>query len=176
MTVAEGEGAAAPGALPIDESLFFKLARVVNLTARPFTSGIGRTHGLALNEWRAMLVLASHPGVAATDVASISGLDKMTVSRALAALDRHGRLRKLRDAADARRTLLWLSPAGLKLMQRMAPMAREREDALLAGLNAPERTQLAVLLDQLAQQLLRADEQTEPLKAKQAKRRRAANA
>jgi DNA-binding MarR family transcriptional regulator len=159
MTFAHGDEAGAGGALPIDESLFFKLARVVNLTARPFTAGIGRAHGLALNEWRVMLVLASHPGVAATEVASISGLDKMSVSRALAALDRHGRLRKERDRADARRTHVWLSATGLKLMQRMAPMAKEREDELLAGLSSADRAHLAALLDRLALQLLRADEQ-----------------
>ena len=55
-------------ALPVDSSLFFKLVRVVNLTARPFVETLARTHQLSLNEWRVMVVLASHPGVAASDV------------------------------------------------------------------------------------------------------------
>ena len=63
------EGAAAAkrrprrAALPLDSSVFFKLVRVVNLTARPFSESIGKAHRLSLNEWRVLLVLASHSGV-----------------------------------------------------------------------------------------------------------------
>ena len=68
--------------LPIDDSIFFRLVRVVNLTARPFSESIGKAHRLSLNEWRVLLVLANHAGVAASDVATLTGLDKMSVSRA----------------------------------------------------------------------------------------------
>ena len=37
--------AAAKPVLPIDDSIFFKLVRVVNLTARPFVESIGRATG-----------------------------------------------------------------------------------------------------------------------------------
>ena len=77
-----------------DDSLFFKLVRVVNLTARPFVETLSRQHQLSLNEWRVMVVLASHPGVAAHEVAEITGLDKMSVSRALAALERRRRVQR----------------------------------------------------------------------------------
>ena len=50
----------------VADSIFFKLVRVVNLTARPFVESIGKAHRLTLNEWRVMLVLAAHPGVAAS--------------------------------------------------------------------------------------------------------------
>ena len=50
--------------LPYDGELFFKLVRVVNLTARPFVETLARRHRLSLNEWRVMIVLASHPGSA----------------------------------------------------------------------------------------------------------------
>ena len=113
--------------LPIDESIFFKLVRVVNLTARPFVESIGRGHRLTLNEWRAMLVLASHPGSAAQDVVAHTGLDKMTVSRALAGLQRRGRLvrrdrpgRQAARAADAERR----RRAGLRADRRQRQGAR----------------------------------------------------
>jgi very-short-patch-repair endonuclease len=44
-------------ATPADPSLFFKLVRVVNLTARPFQARVGQQHALTLNEWRVMAVL-----------------------------------------------------------------------------------------------------------------------
>jgi DNA-binding MarR family transcriptional regulator len=133
----------APKRLPIDSSLFFKLVRVVNLTARPFVETLARQHALSLNEWRAMVVLASHPGVAAREVAEYTGLDKMSVSRAIAALDRHGRIRKQPDAADARRTRLWLNRAGQALFRAIGASASAREAQLFGGISAAEQATVA---------------------------------
>lgn len=143
--------ASVPGdRLPIDSSLFFKLARLVNLTARPFLETLSRTHQLSLNEWRVMVVLASHPGCAAHEVAEATGLDKMSVSRALAALARRARVRREPDPADARRTLLRLSAAGQRLFEAIAPAAVHREAQLFAGIGEADQATLARLVDQLA--------------------------
>jgi len=135
--------------LPIDDSLFFKLVRVVNLTARPFVETLSREHRLSLNEWRAMVVLASHPGVAAHEVADHTGLDKMSVSRALAALDRSGRLQRETDPADARRRRLWLSDSGQTLFQTIGRLAAEREVQLFAGISAAEQARVMATIDKL---------------------------
>ena len=66
--------------------MFFKLVRVVNLTARPFNEGIGRGTSLSLSDWRVMTVVGSHPGTTASEVCARTGMDKMSVSRAIAAL------------------------------------------------------------------------------------------
>ena len=68
----------------LEDSVFFKLVSVVNLTARPFQQRVGEQHQLTLNEWRAMAVIGARPGLTATQVADLTGLDKMAVSRALA--------------------------------------------------------------------------------------------
>jgi DNA-binding MarR family transcriptional regulator len=139
-----------PGAaLPLDSSVFFKLVRVVNLTARPFVETLSHRHQLTLNEWRAMVVLANHPGVAASEVAHLTGLDKMSVSRAVAGLVRHGRLRKASDAADARRTLLRLSDEGLALFRTVGRQAGAREKQLFGGVSALELRQLDAIADRL---------------------------
>jgi DNA-binding MarR family transcriptional regulator len=135
--------------LPIDDSLFFKLVRVVNLTARPFVETLSREHRLTLNEWRSMIVLASHPGATATDIVEATGLDKMNVSRAIAALARHGRLVKEIDPADARRARLTLSDAGAALYRRIGASAAEREAQLFAGVSETEQAQMGVTLDRL---------------------------
>ena len=143
-----GRGARS-GPLPIDGSLFFKLVRVVNLTARPFVETLSRAHRLSLNEWRSMVVLASRPGVAATDIVEATGLDKMSVSRALAALARQGRLLKQADPADARRARLTLSPAGQALYRRIGASATVREAQLFAGVTTAEQAQMGRTLDRL---------------------------
>ena len=143
--------------LPMDDSIFFKLVRVVNLTARPFVESVGRRHKLSLNEWRVMLVLASHPGAAAQEVALHTGLDKMTVSRALAGLARHGRLVKKLDPADKRRTCLWLSATGQRVYEKIGVSGKARETQLFAAVGAAEQAQLGRTLDTLIETLLKVD-------------------
>lgn len=144
-------------ALPIDSSVFFKLVRVVNLTSRPFVETLSRRYRLSLNEWRVMVVLASHPGVAARDVVDHTGLDKMSISRALAGLAADGRLERAPDTADARRTRLWLSDAGRTLFQTLGVHATAREQALFAGVSAGEQAQLMRTVDKLIDALQKAE-------------------
>jgi DNA-binding MarR family transcriptional regulator len=143
--------------LPVDDSIFFKLVRVVNLTARPFSESIGRSYHLSLNEWRILLVLANHPRVVASEVAALTGLDKMTVSRAIAALERRGRVVRKVDATDRRRMLLRLSAAGERLYERIGLPAKARERSLFRGIAAADQERLEHLLDRLIANLLTAD-------------------
>jgi len=135
--------------LPVDSSLFFKLVRVVNLTARPFSETVGKDNELSLNEWRAMVVLASHPGVAAAEIAEATGLDKMAVSRAIAGLDRAGRLRREPDPNDQRRSLLFLSAQGQRVFTRVGRTAKRREAELFSALGPTDAELLNAALDKL---------------------------
>ena len=143
--------------LPVDDSIFFKLVRVVNLTARPFSESIGKSYHLSLNEWRILLVLANHPRVVASEVAALTGLDKMTVSRAIAALERRGRVVRKVDATDRRRMLLRLSAAGERLYERIGLPAKARERSLFRGMGDADQERLGRLLDRLIDNLLTAD-------------------
>jgi DNA-binding MarR family transcriptional regulator len=146
-----------PALLAMDDSIFFKLVRVVNLTARPFVESIGRAHRLTLNEWRVMLVLASHPGSAAQEVVAHTGLDKMTVSRALGGLQRRGRLVRRKDAHDKRRALLTLSAAGQRVYGQIGVGVKAREQQLFAALSRADQRRLGRTLDTLIATLLAAD-------------------
>ena len=149
--------AAPAAALPIDSSVFYKLARVVNLASRPFVETLSRRYRLSLNEWRVMVVLASHPGVAARDVAEHTGLDKMSVSRALAGLVRDQRLERAPDPQDARRTRLRLSDAGSALFADLGRHARAREQVLFASVDAADLQHLMQTVDQMSAALQRAE-------------------
>jgi len=133
----------------LEDSVFFKLVRVVNLTARPFQQRVGRQHQLTLNEWRAMAVLGAQPGLTATQVADLTGLDKMAVSRALAGLQRHKRLHRHEDPTDQRRSRLYLSSIGKALYATASAQAREREAELFAGVDPAELRGMNATLDKL---------------------------
>ncbi|MGJ7510505.1 MarR family winged helix-turn-helix transcriptional regulator [Variovorax sp. GT1P44] len=133
----------------LKDSVFFKLVRVVNLTARPFQQRVGEQHQLTLNEWRTMAVLGAHPGLTATQVADLTGLDKMAVSRALAGLQRHKRLHRHEDPTDLRRNRLYLSSIGKDLYATVSAQAREREAELFAGVAMEELRAMNATLDKL---------------------------
>jgi len=141
----------------LDDSLFFKLVRVVNLTARPFNEGLGRRHDLSLSDWRVMMVLGSHPGTTASDVCQRTGMDKMSVSRAIAALARKRRVLRKPDPTDGRRTQVWLSRAGQRLFDELSVSARERERQVFGGVGVQEQARLSDTLDRLIDALVAAD-------------------
>jgi DNA-binding MarR family transcriptional regulator len=133
------------------------MVRLVNLAARPFQEGIGRRHRLGLSEWRTLAVLHAHPGSAAVDIAHRTGLDKMSVSRALASLERAGRLVRRVDPSDGRRALATLTPAGRALFRALRGSAREREEAVTGSLTAAQKRQLAAALERMTRSVLEAD-------------------
>jgi DNA-binding MarR family transcriptional regulator len=143
--------------LPNDGELFFKLVRVVNITARPFVEKLARKHRLSLNEWRVMIVLASHPGCAAHQIVDATGLDKMSVSRAIAALERHGRISKRADPHDARRALLELNRPGWRLYENLGSAGRARELELFARFDDASKLELEALVDRLIDAIQAAD-------------------
>ncbi|HYF59406.1 MAG TPA: MarR family transcriptional regulator [Burkholderiaceae bacterium] len=147
----------ADGSAPVDRTLLFSLIRLVNLAARPFQEGLGRRHGIGLAEWRALAVLSSRPATTASEIAQRTGLDKMTVSRALGALERGGRIVRRPDPDDGRRALVSLTAAGRRLFEALWKQARGREEHALAGLTEAERTRLARLVDRMSDALLAAD-------------------
>ncbi len=142
---------------PHDRTLLFAMVRLVNLTARPFQEGIGRRHRLGLSEWRVLAVLHGHPGSAASEIAQRTGLDKMSVSRALASLEAAGRVVRRPDPDDGRRALATLTPAGRALYRDLRGPARERERAVTGALSAAERRQLMALVHRMTESVLETD-------------------
>lgn len=133
--------------LPIEQSLFFRLVQAVNLTARPFGRLYGRKYRLNLTEWRVMITLASQPGASANDIARLTGMDKMTVGRALAAMIRNGYVTRRRAPTDRRRWVSALTARGRRVFATIAPRGAAREAALFAGFTADERAVFGHLLD-----------------------------
>jgi DNA-binding MarR family transcriptional regulator len=131
------------------DPLFFKLVRVVNLTARPFQESVGRQHQLTLNEWRVLSLLGAEPGLTATQVAELTGMDKMGASRAIAGLSRRRRLQRREDPADQRRSRLYLTSAGKALCSTVGELAKAREAALFARVKPADLGRLDGILDSL---------------------------
>jgi DNA-binding MarR family transcriptional regulator len=73
----------------------------------------------------------------------------MNVSRALAGLRKAGRIEDGRDPENHRRTLLWLTKAGRKTFEEIAPHSEEQAERLLGALTESELDVLGTLIDKL---------------------------
>jgi DNA-binding MarR family transcriptional regulator len=127
----------------------FRLLKLTNLLSRPFFGQFAKQHELTLTEWRTIVVLATHPGSAAQDIAAMTGLHPMNISRALAGLRQAGRVEEARDPDNHRRTLLWLTKSGEKTFRDIAPHSERQAARLLDALSPSELSALAKIVDKL---------------------------
>lgn len=107
--------------------------------------------GLTYPQYLALLALWERDGVTVSELGERLGLDSGTLTPLLKRLQALGLLARARDAADERRVRIHLSPAGLALRARAAPIP----DQMLArsGLAAPEAHALAEKLHALRHHL-----------------------
>jgi len=108
-----------------------------------------RDENITIPEWRVLAVIGESERVAARDVVRRTPMDKMTVSRAVASLEQKGFVNRAPDAADRRVSMLSLSEAGRTLFDRVAALALDFEDALMATLEPEEAAAFRLALEKL---------------------------
>jgi DNA-binding MarR family transcriptional regulator len=144
------------------DRLLARLLRVVNPAAapaagaaaegeaqpdRPVTEHTAATEAgfpaVSASEARALIELLSARGIAQGQLAALLGLEKSTVSRLAAGLERKGWLRRGRDGENQRYVRLYLTPEGRTIAAQVWQAWQSRQARILAGLSAEERTGLA---------------------------------
>ncbi len=110
-------------------------------------------HRLAPQQFWMLMAVRERPGTTLTEVAQRMRIDPPTASRVLTALNRRGLVRPRPDAGDRRRSLVFLTPAGERLSQGLAPIADEVRDAIVDGMSPAEVDALAQGLKQVISNL-----------------------
>src|SRR6478736_3145380 len=136
--------------LHLEKFLPYRLSVLSNTVSSAIAAAYFMNFGLSIPEWRVMAVLAANPGLSAAEVTARTAMDKVAVSRAVAALLAAGRLHRTTAPADRRRTHLALTAAGERVYARVVPMALEYERSLVAPLSKRDRA----ALDRLVRVLL----------------------
>jgi DNA-binding MarR family transcriptional regulator len=103
----------------------------------------GAAGPISASEARALIELVSAHGIAQGELAGLLGLDKSTVSRLAASLERKGWVRRGRDEANQRYVRLYLTPAGGAAAARVWQTWQARQARILAALSEDERAGLA---------------------------------
>ncbi|MBK8544123.1 MAG: MarR family transcriptional regulator [Caulobacteraceae bacterium] len=135
--------------LVLEDFLPYRLSILSNRVSRAIAARYAEAFDLTIPEWRVIAVLGRRPGLTAKEIAEATEMDKVAVSRAVAKLVDSKRVAARADRKDARRQILSLTSQGENVHARIAPIALESEQRLLASLDAHERDQLDTLLGRL---------------------------
>jgi len=97
---------------------------------------------MSASEARALIELVSARGIAQGELAAVLRLDKSTVSRLAAGLERKGWVRRGRDEDNQRYVRLYLTPEGAQMASRVWQAWHSRQARILAALSTDERAGL----------------------------------
>ena len=135
--------------LLLEQFLPYRLSVLTNTVSSTLAGEYQARFGMSVPQWRVMAVLGRFPDLSASEVAEKTAMDKVMVSRAVAALIDAGRIDRRMDDTDRRRSVLRLSAAGRAVYDEIVPIARAYERRLLAALNADD----AAVLDRILKKL-----------------------
>jgi DNA-binding MarR family transcriptional regulator len=96
------------------------------------------------SEARALFELLAARGIAQGELAGLLGLEKSTVSRLAASLERKGWVRRGRDTGNQRYVRLYLTDDGRSVAARLWRGWHDRQARILGSLSEEERTGLAL--------------------------------
>lgn len=108
-----------------------------------------RRFGITVPEWRVLVTLAEYGELQSKQIAAHTSMDKVRVSRAVAAMSDKGLVSRRPCDRDSRAAHLTLTGEGIALYRRIVPEALAWEEQLLEPLSATEREDLFALLDKL---------------------------
>jgi DNA-binding MarR family transcriptional regulator len=126
-------------------------ASLPDVASRPDASGLPDAAGLSdiaglavsASEARALIELVAARGIAQGQLASLLGLEKSTVSRLAAGLERKGWIRRGRDEENQRYIRLYLTPEGRLIAAEVWRAWQSRQARIIGSLSDEERAGLS---------------------------------
>lgn len=146
--------------LRLADFLPYQLSFTSNLVSEAIASEYQAVFGLGIPEWRVLAVIAEHAPVTQLKIRQITLMDKVTVSRAAAALEAKRLTDRVPNEEDRRSHLLRLTAKGQELYQRIVPLALEIEAQLFASLSSDEAKQLGIILRRIDTHVLQMSRST----------------
>lgn len=126
--------------------LLDRVDRAVAASLAPVTAA----EGVSRDGWRVLLMLARGGGRSMGEIASHTALPAPTATRVVDRLVEAGLASRRTDPVDRRRVLVHLAADGRSVIERVCGLVERRVGSVLGSVHAPERAQLADLLEALA--------------------------
>ncbi len=125
--------------------LLLQAREAVMLHTRPSL----RAHGLSDQQWRVLRVLGEHGTVETGRVAREAFILGPSLTGVLARMERDGLIRRERDPADQRRSVVRATPRGKRLVTKLSDAIEAHYVWLESTLGKPQLQQLYDLLDRV---------------------------
>ena len=135
--------------LKLDDFLPYRLSIASNRVSAAIASAYQALFGLKISEWRLVAVIAEGPGMTQQALGLATRMDKVTVSRAAAALVERGLVARQPNPGDQRSHMLALTATGQALYDDVAPKALELEARVFAGFSQAEIKAFRAMLDRI---------------------------
>src|SRR5688572_2623292 len=129
--------------------MLHQLLKLTNRLMAPFSTHLSHRYKISLNEFRLMMTIGALGRTASHELAELTGVNVMSVSRAVATLRRHGRIEVMPDPRNRRRKWLSLTEEGQRLYAIMRPQSEKVADYLFSELDPTEVEQLGAILTHL---------------------------
>lgn len=136
-----------------------RLLKLTNRLMAPFSTHLSHRYNISLNEFRLLMAIGRLGASASHELAEHTGVNAMSVSRAVATLERHGRITVETDPSNRRRKVLRLTGEGERLYEAMRPQTEAVADYLVSGLSDADVTKLDELVGKLIARLEARDEE-----------------
>ncbi|MCR9107347.1 MarR family winged helix-turn-helix transcriptional regulator [Marivita sp. XM-24bin2] len=108
----------------------YRLAVLSERVSKRLSVEYGRTHGLAVAEWRVLVHLLRCGAVSVRDIHNCVNLEKPRVSRAVTRLEAEGLVQKTPGAHDGRLVAISLTKKGHAALADILPVATRIEESL----------------------------------------------
>jgi len=108
-----------------------------------------REHGLSDQQWRVLRVLGEHGMVETGRVAREAFILGPSLTGVLARMERDGLIRRARDPADQRRTVVEATAKGTQMVQQLSRTIEAHYAWMEKSLGKQKLSQLYVLLDEV---------------------------
>ena len=127
------QGSGAPGA-----QILHRLLKLNNRLIAPFSTHLEHRYNITVNEFRLLMMIGRLGTSASHELSELTGVNTMSVSRAVSALQRHGRIEVTTDPGNRRRKTLTLTPEGQRLYETMLPTTDKVAQYLFEALRPDE--------------------------------------
>ncbi|HSG35786.1 MAG TPA: MarR family winged helix-turn-helix transcriptional regulator [Sphingomonadaceae bacterium] len=122
------------------------LLKLSNRLMAPFSTYLADRYRISLNEFRLLMTIGKLGTTASHEVAEMTGVNVMSVSRAVSALERDGRISVETDPDNRRRKSLALTGEGKRLYAIMHPQAEKVAQFLFSELDERDLATLERIL------------------------------
>lgn len=140
-------------------ALLHNILKLSNRLMAPFSTYLAHQHRISLNEFRVMMLIGHYGPLANHELVELTGVNVMSISRAVTLLQKRQRVSVMCDPTNRRRKKLMLTVEGERLFRAMRPATNLVADYLLCELKEHERATLAHILQTMIATLEARDEQ-----------------